>query len=281
MSYLNKIKQCNQVDFQHYLPFYVDKQQYGWLHSDFAAELAAWEDIFLIEDNSVTFSDEFDDYASRSQAIAPVLVSLHEQGVIDSWVGEAYPVNHEYGQQGVMEIERAAAQYFGVQTYGVHINGLVRKQEETYVWIAERAKDKPYYPGKLDQIVAGGQPVGISLMDNVIKESQEEANIPKSLASQARARGFVQYQMESKRGIEASTLFNFDCWLPENFEPENTDGEVDSFQLVHINELAELTDTTDKFKTNCNLTNIDLLIRAGVIDDKHPDYKEIVEMLYC
>ena len=36
-----------------------------------------------------------------------------------------------------------------------------------------RSKSKPNWPGKLDHIVAGGQPYGISVMENVIKECEE------------------------------------------------------------------------------------------------------------
>lgn len=280
MSYLDKIQHCKQSNLESYLPFNVDSEQYGWIKKSFAEHLKGWKDIFQITDAAVIFNPEISTYQARSDAIAPVLTKLHQQTIIDTWVGEPYPVNHEYGKKGVMQIERAAALYFGTQCYGVHVNGLVKKQDGIYVWIAVRAKDKPFYPGQLDQVVAGGQPVGISLMDNVIKESQEEANIPKTMASQAQARGYLSYQMETSRGIESSTLFNFDCWLPEGFIPENTDGEVDSFQLVSMEELAELTEHTNKFKTNCNLTNMDLLIRSGVIDDKHPDYDEITRLLY-
>ena len=280
MSYIDKIQHCNQLNIDQYLPFKVQTERYGWIHQEFAEHLKSWTSVFQVNDESVTFNPEISSYQTRSDAIAPVLTELHQQKIIDTWVGELYPVNHQYGQQGVMEIERAAALYFGTQCYGVHINGLVKKYDGIYVWLAVRAKDKPFFPGQLDQIVAGGQPVGISLMDNVIKESQEEANIPRVLASQAQARGYLKYKMETPRGIESSTLFNYDCWLPEDFVPENTDGEVDSFQLVSMQELAELTEHTDDFKDNCNLTNIDLLIRSGLIDEKHTDYQEITRLLY-
>ena len=281
MSYLDKIKKCNQFNLQQYSPFIVDEKQYGWIKLSIAEHLKNWADIFQVTDNAVIFNPDISSYQARSEAIAPVLSELYKQNIIDTWVGEPYPVNHKYGEKGVMEIERAAALYFGTQCYGIHINGLVKKYDGIYVWIAVRAKDKPFYPRQLDQMVAGGQPVGISLMDNIIKESQEEANIPKNMASQAQARGYLKYQMETERGIESSTLFNFDCWLPEDFVPENTDGEVDSFQLVSMEELADLTENTDDFKANCNLTNLDLLIRSGVINDKHPDYHEITRLLYA
>ena len=59
--------------------------------------------------------------------------------------------------------------------------GLVKKSDGIYIWIARRTKDKPFWPGKLDQMVAGGQPAKISLFENVVKESAEEANIPEKL----------------------------------------------------------------------------------------------------
>ena len=42
------------------------------------------------------------------------------------------------------------------------------------LWVARRSVNKPNWPGKLDHIVAGGQPYGISVMENVIKECEEE-----------------------------------------------------------------------------------------------------------
>ena len=43
-----------------------------------------------------------------------------------------------------------------------------------FLWVARRSINKPNWPGKLDHIVAGGQPYGISVMENVIKECEEE-----------------------------------------------------------------------------------------------------------
>jgi hypothetical protein len=43
--------------------------------------------------------------------------------------------------------------------------------------------------GMLDHIVAGGLPHGITPMDNVIKECEEEASIPEDLARLSKATG--------------------------------------------------------------------------------------------
>ena len=82
-------------------------------------------------------------------------------------------------------------------------------------------------------------------------------------------------------GINSDTLFNYDLWLPEDFVPENTDGEVDEFLLMPLSEMAHITDTTNDFKNNCNLVNIDLLIRQGVINENHPDFYQIKQLLYA
>jgi hypothetical protein len=36
-----------------------------------------------------------------------------------------------------------------------------------------------------------------------------------------------------------------------------------------------MTETTDDFKDNCNLVNIDLLLRMGLITPQHPEYSAI------
>ena len=81
--------------------------------------------------------------------------------------------------------------------------------------------------------------------------------------------------------MSVDTLFNYDLWLPEDFIPENTDGEVEEFILMPLQELATITDTTTEFKDNCNLVNIDLLIRFGLINKSHPDYNTIIKELYA
>jgi len=213
-------------------------------------------------------------------AAIQVFKELHQQGVIDTWVDEIYPVLLEFGEPPRMHVERAAAVFLGLRSFGVHVNGLVKKADGIYVWIAVRTKDKPFWPGKLDQMVAGGQPAGISLIDNVVKESAEEANIPKKLAEQAEYITSLSYCSEGQRGISPDTLFIYDIWLPGSFVPENTDGEVESFSLVSLHELASLVENTDSFKQNCNLVNIDLLLRKGIINQDHKDYESIKKDLY-
>ncbi len=67
--------------------------------------------------------------------------------------------------------------------------------------------NKPTDAGKLDHLVAGGQPYGMAVFDNLIKEAAEEADLPASLARQAVAVGAVSYRCERAEGLRDDVLF--------------------------------------------------------------------------
>lgn len=292
MSFLQRIRSCNEFSTKGYLPFVVSDELIGWARQSFVRELQAYDSVFKITTEQFGFVDDLSTAESRTNAITPVVETLHKQGIVDSWVDEIYAITNSFEDAPFFYMERAAVAYFGVRSYGVHINGLVQKPNGIHIWIARRTKQKPFWPGKLDQIVAGGQPADIGLMENVIKESAEEANIPEYIAKTAELVSEIHYlgkntlkkspkdSVNDMLGINSDTIFAYDLWLPEDFIPENTDGEVDEFILMPLEEMAQLTETTNEFKNNCNLVNIDLLIRQRIIDENHPDYVAINEELY-
>lgn len=281
MSYLERIRQCNQYDLDRCLPFYIGHEQLGWVDKSFIQHLVAHDQVFDVSDDALRFHASLNSLEARSEAIQPILWSLHQQGIIDTWVGELYPIVKAFEETPRLLIERASTHYFGVKSFGVHINGLVNKGGETYIWIAKRAVDKPFWPGMLDQMVAGGQPFGISLIDNVVKECEEEADIPAEVACKAELTAELHYCSQGSRGINPDTLYVYDLWLPEDFVPRNTDGEVDSFELWSLDKLRDVTEHSGEFKDNCNLVNIDLLIRKGLIIETHEDFAQIKAELYA
>jgi hypothetical protein len=131
----------------------------------------------------------------------------------------------------------------------------------------------------LDNTVAGGQPIGLSLADNLVKECKEEANIPEALSRQAYAVGAITYTMEAPDGLKPDVQFCYDLELPEDFTPQNTDGEIEEFFLWPIEKVAETVRDTRDFKFNCNLVIIDFLMRRGVLPPDHPDYLAIAHGL--
>ena len=280
MSFLKHIKRCNQYQSNQFLSFFIDNQCFGLTHVNHADHLLRWPDIFEVNESCLTLNKNLDTPEKRTTAVDSVMKKLRREGVLDSWVGERYSISTEFDGPSMMLLERAAVAFLGVQGYGIHLNGLVRKNDGVYVWVAVRSKSKPFWPGQLDQIVAGGQPEGISLLDNLVKEAAEEAAIDESVARKATFESEIRYCSQTHRGLNNDGIFAYDLWLDEAFVPHNTDGEVESFQLMPIEEMARLTETTDDFKDNCNLVNIDLLLRMGLIDETHPEHAEIISTLY-
>jgi 8-oxo-dGTP pyrophosphatase MutT (NUDIX family) len=195
---------------------------------------------------------------------------------VSGWRDERYPVSSAWGEAPLLQMERAAVPLFGVTAYGVHINGFVNAPGgEPQMWVARRAMTKPTGPGKLDQVVAGGQPHGIGLLENVIKECAEEAGIPRTLAEGARPVGAISYVLETPEGMRPDVIFNFDLELPHDFEPVNTDGEVDAFYRWPLTRVRDTLAGTDDFKFNCALVAIDFLLRHGQVDADGADYQTL------
>ena len=128
--------------------------------------------------------------------------------------------------------------------------------------------------------MAGGQPHGIGVRDNLAKECAEEASIPPELAARAVAVGALSYRCERPEGLRDDVLFCFDLDLPPDFVPNNTDGEVDEFFLWPVERVIEAVRDTDAFKFNVNLVILHLMLRRGLLDPDEPDYQAIVEGLW-
>ena len=64
------------------------------------------------------------------------------------------------------------------------------------------------------------QPHGLSPQENVIKECEEEASIPRELAQLAVPAGAVSYCSEQAEGLKRDVLFCYDLELPQDFVPE-------------------------------------------------------------
>jgi len=279
MSFLDHITACNAHDLRNFRPFLVAGDRVGWIKHDFAALLAGHPAVFMVSDDAVSLAPGLDDYPTRTRAVDAALRHIADQGLIPGWRGEYYPVGTSLAGPHMMEMERAAVPYFGVRANGVHVNGFVRDGGDIHMWIARRAADKPTFPNMLDNMIAGGQPVGISPHDNVIKEAWEEAAVPAELAKAARPVGAVSYCQETEQGLKPDVMFNFDLELPAEFMPQNTDGEVAEFYLWPVEKVMEMVDATMDFKFNCNLVIIDFCIRHGLIGPGRKDYLDLVQGL--
>ncbi|WP_135079809.1 NUDIX hydrolase family protein [Terasakiella sp. SH-1] len=277
MGFIDHIHACNNHDLTRFVPFYAPNgQQIGWVRQDKLSLLTGFEKLLEITGQSVSIRPCQD----LTAAMAQVTTALRDQGVLENWRDEPYEVKASFAEKPLFLMERAATAFFGIRAFGVHINGYVRRPDGFYMWIAKRAFDRAICPGMLDNMVAGGQPAGLSLMDNIIKECGEEANVPEQLARTTQSVGMISYMMETDGGIKPDVMFCYDLEVPADFIPENTDGEVESFSLMSVEEVAEIVRTSFEFKFNCNLVVIDFLLRHGVImPDDCADYEALVRGL--
>lgn len=279
MSFLDHIALCNTHDLSNYVSLVVDGDAVGHIRKDNLAHLDRFPDVFVRSDQSVSLAPNIESYEDRTAAVDMVVRALFEDGVLTGWRGEPYPVGGQWGGPHAFEVERAAAPFFGARAYGVHINGYVRKENGLHMWIARRADDRPVCPGQFDNMIAGGQPVTLSLKENVIKEAGEEAGVPPDLAATALPTGAITYCAESDIGLKPDIMFCWDLELPADFTPVNADGEIAEFRLLPAAEVMEIVDTTFDFKFNCNLVIVDFCIRHGILPPEHPDYETILKGL--
>lgn len=272
MSFLDRVRACQVFDPGAYLPFHVGDDGVGHVRPALAERLAGFGDVFDVSAGVLRLRPAFDTVEARTRAVETVLRTLADEGVIQGWKDEAYPVTPARGAPVLLTIDRSAAPLLGVRACGVHLNGFVRKDGGIYMWIGRRSPDKPVAPGKFDQIVAGGQPAGLGVHENLIKEAEEEASMPAALAGAARPAGVITYRTEREEGLRNDVLYVYDLELPASFVPVNQDGEITEFELWPLAAVAERVRDTDDFKFNCSLVVIDFLIRHGFIGPEHPDY---------
>ena len=237
------------------LPFLLAGVQVGWVRPALADALAGFPSVRVGADG----------VDLRDPAALPGIAQVLSARNMFRWRREAFDVRGPDGT-ALSQIDRGAIPSFGVEATGVHINGLVRRSDGLHLWVARRAANKALDPGKLDHIVAGGVPAGLTPMETVVKEAAEEAAIPDALALGARHVGEIRYAMERPEGLRRDYLHCYDLELPEDFVPHATDGEVESFELWPIARAVATVRDTDDFKFNVNLVLIDLFVRLGLIE---------------
>ncbi|MFZ5792604.1 MAG: DUF4743 domain-containing protein [Pseudomonadota bacterium] len=276
MSLVDRVRLFRLPDFSRLRPLVIDGQRLGWILHPFAERLARFPEAFEVTPEAVALKDRYRDYDSRSAAMAEVVAALAAEGALPKLRNERYPVAASFYAKPLLALERSAVPSFGTLAYGVHLNGFVGRGRGTKMWIARRSRHKATAPLKLDHIVAGGQPIGLSLMQNLVKECAEEAGMPEALAKRAHPVGFISYLIENYEGIRNDVMFCYDIELPEDFRPTNTDGEIEEFYLWPIDKVIETLAAGEEFKFNVALAIIEFLVRHGFISPEDPDYAEIV-----
>jgi hypothetical protein len=279
VSLYDHVVACNTHDLGNFRPFVAAGERVGWVRHELAGTLGQWPEIFDLAGGKITLLDSVGDVEDRTGAMAEVCEALAAQELLPPNRAEQFPVMADFGDEPLLRLDRAWVPAFGVTAYGVHVNGYVETPAGPELWLGVRSADSLVDPGKLDNLVAGGQPAGLSLEENVIKEAAEEASVPEALARQARPAGALGYAMEVPEGLRRDVLFIYDLRVPEDFRPVDQDGEHTDFKQMPAARALRLVDETDEFKFNVNLVIIDFTIRHGILTPGHPDYLKLIRGL--
>nr|XP_020653357.1 nudix hydrolase 20, chloroplastic-like isoform X2 [Pogona vitticeps] len=271
------------------LPLRVAGQQVGHVPQAVAKRLCQYPSVFSVSQGKeapayMELNVQLASWEQRTAAVQEVLQELRDQQAfpcLKEWREELYSVRPYFCDTPLFSMERAATPLLGVKRYGAHLNGYIWQNGQMYMWLARIASNKPTYPGLLDNLAAGGIATGLGVTETLIKECQEEACIPPSLAVQAKPVGTISYTYEGAHGgIYPECQFVFDLELPEDFVPQVGDGEVQEFYLWPLEKVKEAIGSSD-FKPNCAMVALDFLIRHGYIQpDEEPHYVELVEGLH-
>lgn len=279
MALIDNLISANNAQAQNYQALYIEQQRVGLIRYDNIAMLADYGFHLQIQHHHLYWQSK-GNCAANSAFLADICAQMAKDGIVQGWRDELYPIAPDYQHPPVALVERAAIPIFGARGYGIHINGLVKKNNEIYMWLGKRAANKPTSPNKLDQIAAGGLPHGISVFANMQKECAEEAGIPSNLSQNANAVGMGSYYHEVTNGIRADMMFLYDLWLPQDFTPHNTDGEVAEFFCYPLQEIiAMLRQDTHNIKYNSALVIIDCAIRHNLITPDEPHYQKLCHLL--
>ncbi|WVF66391.1 hypothetical protein IAT40_001131 [Kwoniella sp. CBS 6097] len=186
------------------------------------------------------------------------------------------------GNNVAFHLERAACALFGLATFGVHMTAYEGEGDDMKVWVPRRSKTKATWPGRLDNSVAGGITAGASPDETIIRECDEEANLPDDFVrKRVKSTGVCTYFYITDEGfLQPEVEYIYDLPLPpadspEYIKPRPHDDEVESFALLTIPDLIEALHSGD-MKPNCGLIYVDFLIRHGHITvDNEPEFFEI------
>src|SRR5262249_53751187 len=129
-----------------YLPLRVAGSVVGWLTPERARRLGAWATYFGLRADGVGLAASLATCAQRTQALAEVARTLAAEGALSAWRDELYAVAARPGDAPLLELERAAARYFGIRTSAAHLNGVVGSAEGWRMWLARPPRTKASGP---------------------------------------------------------------------------------------------------------------------------------------
>ena len=168
-GYWRHIEACNPATTEEFIPWSIEKKTVGWVRPWLADRLQREPDVFLARGNGLEMCPSLETFEERSDALAGITEKLVQEVKINPLMGERYPVTPDAREDALAVIDRSAGAYFGIRSFGQHLNAYVRHGDDLLMWVGRRARDRLVFPGYLDNMVAGGLPGDVSMAVNLLK----------------------------------------------------------------------------------------------------------------
>jgi len=142
--------------------------------------------------------------------------------------------------------------------------------------LPKRASTKSHHFGYWDCTVAGGHPINLSLVDNIVKESKEEAGVPAEwilhessmdddsdtlFSDNTHDPLMITTAKSDGTCMKRSLYYSCDLQVPNSWTPTPVDGEVSEFRLYSIKELEEELRFGDIVRPSIRAVLVDFMIR--------------------
>ncbi|WVQ80405.1 hypothetical protein IAT38_002510 [Cryptococcus sp. DSM 104549] len=263
------------------------------------------KNVYKMTTLCVFFSDEVNAKGKegRTEAMDKVMRKWKEEGkfpeALKLWMDEPFSIYASHKSTAfqtdrctaglpfgniAFEMERAGTSLFGCQALGVHLTGTAYEGsgDEMKIWAPRRSANRYRSPLKYDSSVAGGLPAGLTPMQGLIKECEEEAGWPEEMVRKyAKNVGMVtHFELTDSGFLAPAADYTFDLPLPPRSDPSYVlpnpnDDEVDSFTLLPVQEIIQALHDGE-FKPSSALVTIDFLLRHGfVTPENEPNFAEV------
>ncbi|WP_326542775.1 NUDIX hydrolase [Pseudorhodoferax sp.] len=205
--------------------------------------------------------------------LARINAALRARGLIHAWRDETFPLFGPPAGAGTAQpvlarIERASARFWGTLTLGAHCTGWVAGADgrPAALWIAQRAFDKATDPGKFDNLVGGGVPLGQSPWQALQREGWEEAGLPAAVMQRATPGRVLRLHRDVEEGLQHEWNHSYDLQLQAHERPHNQDGEVAGFELLPVVQAVALA-AGEQMTVDAALVTLDFVLRHRLLPE--------------